>query len=174
MALERQRNGKERGERCGKKSNQMSPMRKQHCRLFLHFASLPLLPAWQTHLSLPSDEGEIKVHKREWEWNQECAGDESPTEQAAIMTDDDASKRGTLGQRYQLRTRGEKTQKYQKMKLGGSLIQPTANIKTLHCATDEKWQQQPSPSWLSTWHCIPLSTACAICQWVTMQLQRWL
>lgn len=33
----------------------------------LALASLPLLPAWQTHPSLASDEGEIKAHKREWE-----------------------------------------------------------------------------------------------------------
>lgn len=39
-----------------------------------------------------------------------------------------------------------------KMKLGGSLIQPTAIIITLQCASDEKWQQQPSHPghWLGT------------------------
>lgn len=61
--------------------------------------SASLLPAWKTHPSLPSDEEEIKAHKREWERNQERAGDESPAEQAAIMTDDDVRQRGTLGQR---------------------------------------------------------------------------
>lgn len=43
------------------------------------------------------DEAEIKVHKREWEWNQECAGDESPAEQAVMVTDDDVRQRGILG-----------------------------------------------------------------------------
>lgn len=57
----------------------------------------------------------------------------------------------------------QEKKKDHKKKLGGSLIQPVAIIRTLQCASDEKWQQQPSPSWLSTRHCIPLSTACAIC-----------